>query len=161
LRILALKLRFLQGWFMFSPNPVMDDGTLVVDAITVDGHHIDPFTGQAPNLPEFDFDLSKVQSFGYSQIWCDYYNRIHLPANAAYRDAMKDYMFRLPERSGKPQDAILSGDVYWVQDMNPRWNETKSYKYEKVKLFSFTKTNVIPANAKTATPKILPNLPKA
>src|SRR5262249_18576146 len=26
LRLLSHKLRFLQGWFMFSPNPVMDDG---------------------------------------------------------------------------------------------------------------------------------------
>ncbi len=50
MRLLSLKLRFLQGWFMFSPNPVMDDGTIVVDAITVDGRHLDPFTGQAAEL---------------------------------------------------------------------------------------------------------------
>src|SRR4029079_4262934 len=49
LRTLAQKLRFLQGWFMFSPNPVMDDGTIVVDALTADGRHIDPFTGKEPN----------------------------------------------------------------------------------------------------------------
>jgi hypothetical protein len=50
---------------------------------------------------------------------------------------MKDYMYRLPQRTGNPKDAIVSGDVYWVKDMNPRWNETKSYGLDKSKLFSF------------------------
>src|SRR5262249_27569127 len=82
MRLLAHKLRFLQGWFMFSPNPVMDDGTIVVDAITVDGRHIDPFTRKEP-----DFDLLHSKSLKYNQMWCDYYNRIHLPGNTGYRDA--------------------------------------------------------------------------
>ena len=132
MRLLSLKLRFLQGWFMFSPNPVMDDGTIIVDAITVDGRHLDPFTGQPPN-----FDLMNVKSYGYSQIWCDYLNRIHLPANTAYRDQMRDYMLEYKDRTGHPNDAIEKGDVYWVQDLNPKWGETKSWKYEKIKLFSF------------------------
>jgi hypothetical protein len=133
LRLLSHKLRFLQGWFMFSPNPVMDDGTIVVDAITVDGRHIDPFTGKAPN-----FDILHVKSYRYSQIWCDYFNRMHLPGNSAYRDAMKEYMFRYPERTGRPEDAIVSGDVYWVKDWNPKWGTTESYGEDKEKVFSFT-----------------------
>ncbi|HVY48617.1 MAG TPA: hypothetical protein VHB21_22170 [Minicystis sp.] len=133
MRLLSLKLRFLQGWFMFSPNPVMDDGTIVVDALTVDGRHIDPFEGGKPP----NFDLEHVKSYAYSQIWCDYLNRIHLPANSAYRDQMKEFMLRYHERTGRPNDEIVSGDVYWIQDMNPRWGETKSWKFEKMKLFSF------------------------
>lgn len=132
LRSMAQKLRFLQGWFMFSPNPVMDDGTLVVDAVTVDGRHVDPFTGKEPN-----FDLLNAKSFGYNQIWSDYFNRMRLSQNSGFRDAMKEYMFRLPERTGRQEDTIVSGDVYWVQDMNPKWRDTKSYKFEKNKLFSF------------------------
>ncbi|WP_438017911.1 HTTM domain-containing protein [Sorangium sp. So ce315] len=131
-RVLAQKLRFLQGWFMFSPNPVMDDGTIVVDAVTVDGRHINPFTGQPPN-----FDLLNAKSFAYSQIWCDYFARIKLPANTAYRDAMKEYMYRYPERTGRPEDAIVSGEVYWVKDWNPKWGRTESYGEEREKLFSF------------------------
>ena len=131
LRLLSHKMRYLQGWFMFSPNPVMDDGTIVVDALTVDGRHIDPFTGKEPY-----WDLS-AKSLGLTQIWCDYFNRIQLPANTAYRDSMKDYMYRLPQRTGHKEDAIVSGDVYWVKDNNPRWNETASYAYERSKLFSF------------------------
>lgn len=132
LRVLSHKLRYLQGWFMFSPNPVMDDGTIVVDAITVDGRHIDPFTAKEPN-----FDISTAKSFGLTQIWCDYFNRIRMPGNTQYRDAMKDYMYRLPMRTGRPNDAIVSGEVYWVQDVNPGWKQRESTKLEKVKMFSF------------------------
>ncbi|APR85791.1 Hypothetical protein A7982_11140 [Minicystis rosea] len=131
-RLLSHKMRYLQGWFMFSPNPVMDDGTLVVDAITVDGRHVDPFTGKEPF-----FDLPAAQSLRLTQIWCDYFNRIQLQSNTPYRDAMKDYMYRLPQRTGNPNDVIVSGDVYWIKDMNPKWNETKSYGYERNKIFSF------------------------
>jgi hypothetical protein len=130
LRLMAHKMRFLQGWFMFSPNPVTDDGTIVVDAITVDGRHVDPFTGREPY-----WDLDK--SLGLSQMWCDYFNRIQAPSNSGYRDAMKEYMYRLPQRTGHPEDTIVSGEVYWVKKMNPRWNEKVGYNYERAKLFSF------------------------
>ena len=139
LRVLAHKGRFLQGWFMFSPNPVMDDGTLVVDAITVDGRHVDPFSIHSHpfTLREPNFDLLHAKSLWLNQSWGDYFNRIHLPGNTAYRDAMKDYMFKLPQRTGNPNDALVSGEVFWVTDQNPRWNEKESYKLEKNKLFSF------------------------
>ncbi|MFO0551018.1 MAG: hypothetical protein U0271_21695 [Polyangiaceae bacterium] len=132
LRNIPHKMRFLQGWFMFSPNPVMDDGTIVVDAITVDGRHVDPFWGKPPN-----FDLQNAKSFGYNQIWSDYFNRIHLPGNRAYRDAAIDYMRRLPERTGNPNDKIVSGEVYWVRDMNPRFGKKQSWGGSKELLFTF------------------------
>jgi Vitamin K-dependent gamma-carboxylase len=147
LRVLAHKARFLQGWFMFSPNPVMDDGTVVVDAITIDGRHVDPFSIHVEpyKLREPNFDLLHAKSLWLNQSWGDYFNRIHLPGNTAYRDAMKEYMFKLPERTGNPNDAIVSGEVFWVVDQNPRWNEKESYKLEKNKLFSFENPAVRPA----------------
>lgn len=129
---LSHTMRFLQGWFMFSPNPIMDDGTLVVDAVTVDGRHIDPFTEREPN-----FDLTHARSLRLNQIWGDYYNRIRMTGNTAYREPMKEYMLRLPERTGNPADALISGDVYWVQDLNPRPGRTESTNYQRNKLFSF------------------------
>jgi hypothetical protein len=131
-RVLSHKMRFLQGWFMFSPNPVMDDGTIVSDAVTADGRHIDPFSRKAP-----DFDLLHSKSLRYNQIWSDYFNRMHLPGNRAYRDAMIAYMRRLPERSGRPEDALVSGQVYWVKDMNPKWRTHESWNEQRVLLFSF------------------------
>ncbi|MEZ4301174.1 MAG: HTTM domain-containing protein [Polyangiaceae bacterium] len=133
-RLLAHKLRYLQGWFMFSPNPVMDDGTIVIDAVTVDGRHIDPITEKAPN-----FDLLHAKSFGYNQIWSDYYNRIRMHGNQGFRDAMREYLLRLPERTGRAEDAIVSGEVYWIEDMCPRWGdpEHRSYGEKRQLLFSF------------------------
>ena len=154
LATIAHKLRFLQGWFMFSPNPVMDDGTIVVDAVTVDGRHIDPFSGKAP-----DFDLIKAKSLGLSQIWGDYFNRIQLPNFSGYRDAMRDYMYRYSDRTGRREDAIVSGDVYWVHDMNPRWNDIKSYNLEKQKLFSFERPAPQEAKAEAPHERLRPDNP--
>ena len=140
MRVLAHKFRYLQGWFMFSPNPVMDDGVLVVDAITVDGRRVDPFRADTYDyvLAPADFDLPNARSYAYNQIWSDYFNRMHLPANTSFRKPMKEYMFRLPERTGDPNDAIVKGVAYWVHDMNPRFGHTKSYQYGRKELFKFS-----------------------
>jgi hypothetical protein len=127
------KMRYLQGWFMFSPNPVKDDGVIVCDAVTADGRHIDPYTGQPPN-----FDLQNARSYGYSQIWSDYFNRIHMSGNRAYRDATVEYLRRLHERTGNPNDRLVSGEVFWVRDTNPRWNTRKSYAQVNELLFTFS-----------------------
>jgi hypothetical protein len=141
MREMAHKMRYLQGWFMFSPNPVMDDGTILVDAVTVDGRHIDPFspdTFRVPRPTKPDYDLLKAQSYGYNQIWSDYYNRMHLPQNTSFRRAMKAYIYRLPERTGNPNDAVVKGEVHWLHDMNPRFGKHNSWGMEVKKLFSFT-----------------------
>jgi len=134
------KMRYLQGWFMFSPNPVMDDGTIVTDAITVDGRRVDRLSIDAipgGRLLPPDFDLLNAKSFRYNQIWSDYYNRMHLPANTSHRKPMKEYIFRLHERTGNPNDQIVKGKVYWMHDLNPRFGRTKSTAYSRKELFSF------------------------
>lgn len=150
-RVLAQKLRFLQGWFMFSPNPVMDDGTIMVDARTIDGRTINPLTGKPPN-----WDLIHTKSFGYNQIWSDYFNRIQLPANRAYREAADTYMKRLPERTGNPNDAIAWAEVYWIHDMNPPWGRRSSYSYSRKLLWSFGEPPPRPTNARPDGPPLPP-----
>ena len=65
---------------------------------------------------------------------------MHLGHNRAYRDAMVDYMRRLPERTGNPNDRIVSGEVYWIKDMNPKWGTRESYDQRKELLFTFDET---------------------
>ena len=134
---LAHKIQLNQGWFMFSPNPVMEDGTIVVDALTVDGRHVDPFSIHVEpyTLREPDFDLLHAKSLRTNQIWGDYFNRAH--GAGTVRDAMKEYLLKLPQRTGRAEDTLVSGEVFWVTDVNPRWNETASYKLEKNKILSF------------------------
>lgn len=138
-RMLAHKMRYLQGWFMFSPNPVMVDGILVVDAITVDGRRVDPFTTDTYDhrLEPPRYDLLEAKSYKYNQIWSDYFNRMGMSQNTAFRKPMQEYMFRLPERTGNPDDAIVKGTVYWLEDNNPRWGTTKSYGLTRKELFKF------------------------
>ncbi|NUP06239.1 MAG: hypothetical protein HOW73_09290 [Polyangiaceae bacterium] len=135
MRTLTHKMRFLQGWFMFSPNPVTVDGTIVVDAVTADGRHLDPFSYAPP-----DFDLIHAKSYGYNQIWSDYFNRIQGDGARAYQKPMLEYLRRLPERTGKPNDTLVSGEVYWVSDHNPKPRTTNSYGQQKTLLFTFGPT---------------------
>ncbi len=102
---LTYKLRFQQGWYMFSPGPVMEDGTIVVDALTVDGRHVDPFSLHIEpyTLRAPEFDITHAQSLRTNQLWGDYFNRIHMPGYAGYRDAMKDYILALPSGRATPR----------------------------------------------------------
>ena len=123
----------------FAPGPALDDGTIVVDAITVDGRHVDPFSLHVEpyTLRAPDFDLTHARSLRTNQLWGDYLNRIQAPGYYVYREAMKDYLLALPRRTGRPEDAIVSGEVFWVSDQNPRWGETESYGLQKMTLFTF------------------------
>ena len=58
---------------------------------------------------------------------------------------MKDYLLKLPERTGRAEDALVSGEVFWVTDVNPLWNSIESFKLEKNKLFSFENPAARPA----------------
>ncbi|MGK3988357.1 hypothetical protein WME99_35270 [Sorangium sp. So ce136] len=132
--------RLLQGWGMFAPNPITEDGSISVDAITVDGRHVDPFTGLPPDL-----DLSDARGLGLGQIQQDYFNRIRLDRNKAFRrPGLQDYLLRYPERTGRPEDEIVAFDVYWVRDQCPKPGESAPYKNEAVPILSYRKPGYRP-----------------
>ncbi len=131
LRVLPRKLRFHQSWGFFAPDPPTEDDTIVVDALTVDGRHVDPFTGRAPTAG------IGPGSQGVTQIWSDYFKRIHTSEHAREREPLRDYLLRYPERTGRAEDALVSGDVYWVKARIPGWRQTKTTDYEKRHVFSF------------------------
>ncbi len=64
---------------------------------------------------------------------------------------MRHYAAR--ERTGRAEDVIVSGDVYWIKDINPPFGKTESYKFEKQKLFSFDNPA---ARMKATTVPVLP-----
>ena len=111
LRVLPAKLRFQQSWGFFSPDAAVIDETMVVDALTVDGRHVDPFTGRAPSRG--------IGVLGITQIWSDYYRRIHDADHVRERLPLQDFLLRYPERTGRPEDALVSCDVYWVRAKIP------------------------------------------
>ncbi|WP_437326104.1 hypothetical protein [Sorangium sp. So ce381] len=140
--------RILQGWGMFAPNPITEDGSISVDAITVDGRHVDPFTGLPPDL-----NLSDARGLGLGQIQQDYFNRIRLDRNKAFRKpGLQDYLLRYHERTGRPEDEIVACDVYWVRDQCPKPGESAPYKNEAIPILSYRKPGYRPRPGLPALP---------
>lgn len=131
--------RLFQGWGMFAPNPITDDGTVVVDGRTVDGRTIDPFTGKEP-----DFALSRAQGLGLGQIPQDYFNRIRLDRNTAYRQGLGDYLRAWHLRTGRPEDELVAFDVYWVRDQCPSPDRDLPYDDERIALLTWRKQGYRP-----------------
>jgi hypothetical protein len=103
--------RLFQGWRMFAPDAPVDDGVLVVDALTTTGAHIDPLTGLAPR-----FEVAPPGGrYPMQQNWCDYTGRIRQHGYSEYRPMLRDYLLR-----ARPDGAFIrSFDVWWVWRRTP------------------------------------------
>lgn len=123
--------RIYQGWRMFAPEPPYEDGTVVVDARTLDGRKIDPLTGKEP-----DFSPDTPTGWGHSQFWCDYENKIRFSGHAHNRKHLVDYLLKYHERTGNPKDRLVAFDVWWIEDKSPPPGETKSRPLRPQKLIS-------------------------
>jgi hypothetical protein len=132
--------RMFQGWGMFAPNPITDDGSVSIDAITIDGRHVDPFTGQAPDL-----DISDSRGLGLGQIRQDYFNRIRLDRNKVFRQGLQDYLRNWHKETGRAQDELVAFDVYWVRAMCPPPGQKAAYNNEKIALLTYRKSGYRPA----------------
>ena len=131
--------RLYQGWGMFAPNPITDDGTVVVDGRTIDGRRIDPFTGKEPEL-----DLTRSDGLGLGQIQQDYFNRIRLDRNVIYRQGLQEYLKAWHLRTGRPEDELVAYDVYWVRDQCPKPGMSQPYANETIALVTWRKQGYRP-----------------
>jgi predicted DCC family thiol-disulfide oxidoreductase YuxK len=113
--------RLIQAWSMFASDAPRGDETVVVDAVTVDGRHVDPYseaTSRYPNPGRFEIPPRLDNDslvFNYSGRIAD---------QGAYHNAFKDWILRYPERTGNPQDRIVKFDAYFVEDDSPPPGET-------------------------------------
>jgi predicted DCC family thiol-disulfide oxidoreductase YuxK len=106
--------RLFEGWSMFAPEPPHEDGHLVVDAETLAGRRVDPFTGRAPAL-----DPVSDTGWGNDQLWCDYSNNLRLPSGARYRPLLGAYLRHWQRVTGHPQDQLVRADVWWTRSKAP------------------------------------------
>jgi hypothetical protein len=139
--------RLFQGWGMFAPNPITDDGIVVVDGRTIDGRKIDPFTGRAPDL-----DLTDSEGEAIGQIPQDYFNRIRMDRNVPFRQGLEEYLRQWHLRTGRPQDELVAFDVYWLKDQCPRIGEDRPYGNELLALLSWRKPGYRPERGMEALP---------
>jgi hypothetical protein len=115
-----IYLRQLQGWMMFRETP-HTDGTIIVDAETVDGRHIDPFTGNPP-----DYDVALHGPLLYGQLFCDYFSHIAQPGNQHYRRHLASYLTHWQELEGRPEnDRLRAFRVIWVESDSPPFGATE------------------------------------
>jgi hypothetical protein len=106
--------RMFQGWSMFAPSPPTDDGLLVVDALTKGGRKVDPLTGEAPN-----FDVQRPGGFQMNQINGDFHRWLGDPRFEPYLDGLREYVKNYPRRTGRPEDALVRFDIYFVAERIP------------------------------------------
>jgi uncharacterized membrane protein YphA (DoxX/SURF4 family) len=111
-------LQLLQGWSMFGPEPPAGDRTIVVDALTVDGRHVDPLNEAARGRSKPRFTEATIpDGLGYNVFFGTYVDRI---ADApAYHVALMEWILRYPERTGRTQDTLTSFTVSLVENDSP------------------------------------------
>lgn len=143
--------RLFQGWGMFAPNPIVEDGILVIDAYTIDGRRIDPYNESA-----VDLDITDDTSRGLSQLRQDYGNRIRLDHNKHYRDGIRNWLSEYHVMTGNPGDEIVAFDVYWVRAKCPAIGHDKPTNNDPVALFSWRK----PGYKRPANMMPIPSPPK-
>jgi predicted DCC family thiol-disulfide oxidoreductase YuxK len=113
--------RLIQAWSMFASDAPVTDQTVVVDAVTVDGRHVDPYseaTSRYPNPGRFEIPPRLDNDslvFNYSGRIAD---------QGAYHNAFIEWILRYHERTGNPQDRIVKFDAYSVEDDSPPPGET-------------------------------------
>lgn len=109
---LAQYPRLMQGWSMFAPVPPLDEGTIVVDAVTVDGRHIDPLRSGGP----VDFSMPDIHhGLLVSQFWYEFADRIRREGNARFREYFRNWILDSHRIDGRgDRDRIVSFEAFWV-----------------------------------------------
>ena len=108
-------LRFTQRWSMFAPDAPVEDGAGVIDAVTADGRHVDPLTGQPPN-----FDVLDSGPLPHGSIPADYLWVITRDNNRQYRQELTRSLQQWHEREGRtPKDRIVRYELWWLSRPSP------------------------------------------
>ena len=94
---------------------------MIVDAVTVDGRHIDPFTRKPP-----DFDVALHGPLSYGQLFCDYFFHVSAPDNQHYLRHLGHDLTFWQQLEGRPdRDRIRTFRVLWVESDSPPLGETE------------------------------------
>jgi len=108
--------RMFQGWSMFTPDAPMGERMLYVDAVTIDGRHVDPFNEAASRVAALP--VTRIPPFmDQDEFWCDYTNRI--PENGAYHAPLKEWIASYHRRTGRSEDRVLSYEVFLIESDSP------------------------------------------
>jgi predicted DCC family thiol-disulfide oxidoreductase YuxK len=124
----VLYLHIFQGWSMFAPDAPLSDETVYVDAVTRDGRHVDPFNQVGSRVATLPVD-EVPERLGHDSFWCDFTLRI--PDGGVYHQAFIEWILRYPERTGRPEDAIVRFEAYSLWQDSPPPGKTRPTNFRK------------------------------
>jgi len=114
-------LRLNQGWSMFAPDAPRDDLWIVVDAITKDGRHVDPWNEIASRVA--DPSLRTIPArLGQDAAYCDYTARI--PDDGNLHEPFRNWILAYHRRTRRPEDRIVRFRAYVIEQQSPAPGET-------------------------------------
>jgi hypothetical protein len=108
--------RLQQGWQMFAPDVPRNDVYLAVDAVTVDGRHVDPLAEAAGVTRDATAKVMPLAP-GLSVYWVSYMQR--LPGDSRHHRPLSEWLQAYHERTGKPQDRLVQFEVQTLQVDSP------------------------------------------
>jgi hypothetical protein len=109
-------LNLFQGWSMFAPDVGKNDLNVSVDAVTIDGRHVDPWNEWAnPRHPAPGMSIPER----LDPNWLYYQYVIRMPFYPEFHQAFREWIMRYPQRTGRKQDEIVSYKVFKVEDDSP------------------------------------------
>lgn len=116
LRMLILYPRLFEGWSMFAPEAPTSDFHLYVSARTVDGRLVDPLNMIASRVATLPL-TTIPERLAQDDAFCDY--TANVVGHRELYPALKDWIFRYPDRTGHPNDRITSFTVFALSDESP------------------------------------------
>jgi predicted DCC family thiol-disulfide oxidoreductase YuxK len=120
--------RFIQAWSMFASDAPTTDESVVVDAVTVEGRHVDPYSEVACRYPQPGTEEipSRLDNnsffFNYS---------VRIPDQGQYHGAFIEWILRYPQRTGHPGDRIVRFDAYKIENDSPPPGGTHPFNVRK------------------------------
>jgi hypothetical protein len=112
----ASYVQAFQGWAMYAPDPPTSDLNIVVDAITRDGRHVDPFNEAASPVNHHP-GKSIPPRLGQDVFFFAYVLR--LPWTPDYYQAFQEWILNYPRRTRRADDAIVSFETFLVEHDSP------------------------------------------
>jgi len=116
--------RLIQAWSMFASDAPTGDQSMVVDAVTVDGRHVDPYSEVVSRYKNPGHDEIPDRLDNDSFVF-NYSGRI--PGSGSYHQALTEWILAYPERTGNPNDRIVRFDCYEVDDDSPPIGQLKPH----------------------------------
>ena len=101
---------------MFAPEAPTSEMSIVVDAVTVDGRHVDPLNEVAARVSDPRSRSVPVYP-DYDVFWVDYIGRI--AGSGGFHEALRSWLLRNSARTGRRADRIVSFEAYVVEQDSP------------------------------------------